>query len=241
MLASIINAAAVCIGAVFGTFFQTLITTRKDIQSIIYHAIGLIACIIGIMMSIHTQRILYFALATVLGAVIGQVVGIEAAIKNIGVVLQRLLTGRAGKVAESTAIPHAFLDASILFCVGSLSIIGSLQAGTEGNFSILLTKSVLDGTVAVLLSAALGPGVALAAITIIVYQGGLTLVAGSLAPYMTPLMISEISAVGGIMMLGIGISLLGLKKIASGNFLPALHLVIVFVLLDPHLPEFLKG
>lgn len=239
MIASVINAVAVFVGTLLGTAFRGVVTRREDIQAIIYHAVGLISLVLGILMSMRTQRILYFALATVIGAIIGQSLGIERGIKKIGGVLQRLLP--ASQKSTSTNPAKAFLDASVLFCVGSLTIIGALQAGAEGNYSILLTKSVMDGTMAILLSAVLGAGVGLSALTIIVYQGGLTLAAGALAPFIQELMLSEISAVGGVMIMAIGLSLLGIKKIPSGNFLPAMPLVILLVWLDPWLPEFFKG
>lgn len=241
MIASVINAVAVFVGTLLGTAFRGVVTRREDIQAIIYHAVGLISLVLGILMSMRTQRILYFALATVIGAIIGQSLGIEGGIKKIGGVLQRLLPASQKSTATSTNPAAAFLDASVLFCVGSLTIIGALQAGAEGNYSILLTKSVMDGTMAILLSAVLGAGVGLSALTIIVYQGGLTLAAGALAPFIQELMLSEISAVGGVMIMAIGLSLLGIKKIPSGNFLPAMPLVILLVWLDPWLPEFFKG
>ena len=238
MIATVINAMAVFCGSVLGIVLRRFVLRREDIQAIIYSAVGLVSLVLGIIMSLKTQRILYFALATVLGAVIGQALGIEKGIKRIGERLRRLIPASD---KDSSSLPKAFLDASVLFCVGSLTIIGALQAGTEGDYSILLTKSVMDGTMAILLSAVLGPGVGFSAITIIVYQGGLTLAAMFLAPYIHDLMLSEISAIGGVMIMGIGISLLGIKKVPSGNFLPALPIIIVLVLSDPWLPTFLKG
>ena len=238
MIANFINAAAVVVGTILGTAVRRLVTRREDIQSIIYTAVGLISLVLGITMAIRTQRILYFALAVVFGAIIGQIVGIERGIKEIGKKINRLFTSDK---QEKSLLPQAFLDASVLFCVGSITIFGALQAGIEGEYSILLTKSVMDGTMAVLLSATLGWGVGLSALTIIIYQGGLTLAAGFLAPFVSDLMLSEVSAVGGVMVLGISISLMGLKKIPAGNFLPALPIVIILVLLDSRLPSFFKG
>jgi len=128
---------------------------------------------------------------------------------------------------------EGFLVASVLFCVGALSIIGSFQAGVDGNYTLIFTKSVMDGFMAILLTTAYGIGVGFSAIAIIVYQGGLTLLAGVLAPFVNALMLSEISGVGGAMVVMIGINLLDLRKIKTGDFLPALVIVIALTLVDP--------
>ncbi len=128
---------------------------------------------------------------------------------------------------------HGFLTASIIFCVGAMTIVGSFRAGAEGNYDLILTKSVMDGSMAVLLTAAMGIGVAFSTITILVYQGGLTLLAGVLRPYISDLVLSELSGTGGILIMIIGLNLLALKEIKTGNFLPALAIVLLLTLLEP--------
>jgi uncharacterized membrane protein YqgA involved in biofilm formation len=111
--------------------------------------------------------------------------------------------------------------------------VGSFKAGTEGDYSLILTKSVLDGFMAILMTAAMGPGVAFSALPILLYQGALTLAAGFLKPFVSDLMLAELTGIGGAFVLMIGLNLLGLKKIKTADFLPALLLIIVFVLADP--------
>lgn len=233
MIASVINAAAVLIGTLVGTFSRKFVKKRDDVVSIIYMAIGLISLVLGIMMALKTQRILYFAIATVSGAVIGQLLNIEGAIEHLGAYLHRMIR-LPSQDGDNPA--RAFLDASVLFCVGSMTILGAIEAGVQGSYSILLTKSVMDGVMAILLTSALGWGVGLSVITILLYQGGLTLAAVYLSPLVSDLMLSEISAVGGVMIMAIGFSLTGIKKIPAGNFLPALLFALLFAALDPWLP-----
>jgi len=128
---------------------------------------------------------------------------------------------------------HAFLNASVLFCVGAMALLGSFKAGTEGDYTLILTKSILDGFMAILMTAAMGPGVAFSALPILVYQGALTLAAQSVKPFVSSLMLSELTGVGGAMVLMIGLNLLSIKQIKTANFLPALLLIIALALLDP--------
>ena len=124
---------------------------------------------------------------------------------------------------------------SVLFCVGALAIIGSFRAGVEHDYELLFTKSVMDGFMAILLTAAYGIGVGFSALSVLVYQGALTLLAGVLAPFVSDLMVSEISGVGGAMVVMIGLNLLELRTIKTADFLPGLVIVVLFVIADPWL------
>jgi uncharacterized membrane protein YqgA involved in biofilm formation len=147
--------------------------------------------------------------------------------------------GEAVGSVSTHSFAQGFLVSSVLFCVGALAIIGSFQAGVEKNYELLLTKSVMDGFMAVLLTAAYGIGVGFSALPILVYQGALTLLAGVLSPFVSELMVSEISGVGGAMVVMIGLNLLELKTIKTADFLPGLVVVVGFVLADPFLSLFL--
>lgn len=238
MIASLINAAAVLIGTLIGVFSRNFVRKREDVTKIIYMAIGMISLVLGIMMALKTQRILYFAISVVFGAITGQLLKIETGIERFGSFLHRLIPVKSDGDDNPA---RAFLDASVLFCVGSMTILGAIQAGVEGSYAILLTKSVMDGVMAILLTTALGWGVGLSVVTIIVYQGGLTLAAVALSSMVTDVMLSEISAVGGVMIMGIGFSLLGIKKIPAGNFLPAIIFALIFAILDPWIPGVLRS
>ena len=128
---------------------------------------------------------------------------------------------------------YAFLNSSVLFCVGAMSIVGSFKAGIEHDYTIIFTKSILDGFMAISFTAAMGIGTMFSIIMILVYQGGLTLLSGVLQPDVTDLIMTEVSACGGALIIMIGINLLGLKKIKTANYLPALVVELLFVIFVP--------
>lgn len=227
MIATFINAGAVILGSLIGLLLNRRIGER--LKDVVYAGVGVISLIIGFSMALGMQRVLYLALAVVIGGVLGTWWGVEDGILKLGEFLKRKFQ-RRGSEGE---FAYGFLSASVLFCVGAMAIVGSFQAGVDGNYELLLTKSVMDGTMAILLTAAMGVGVGFSALIILVYQGGLTLLATSLRPFVSELMLTEITAVGGALVVMIGINLLGLKRIRTADFVPALLVVIGFFLLDP--------
>lgn len=230
MLATIVNAAAVVLGSLFGLLLRRRVGDR--IRRAVYAGIGVVAVVVGLSMSLEFTKPLFFAIALVLGGVIGTAIAIDDAILGLGKRIHGWLKlPEEGEGAGGFAA--GFLDATVLFCVGALAIVGSFEAGTAGDYSLIFTKSVMDGFMALLLTSALGLGVMFSAIPILLYQGGLTLLATLLQPYVTPLVLSEISGVGGAMVIMIGLNLLGLTKIKTADFLPALLVVVVFVALAP--------
>ncbi|MFP4211029.1 MAG: DUF554 domain-containing protein [Alkalispirochaeta sp.] len=243
MVATIVNALAVIIGTLIGRVSGKRIGTQ--FRHTVFSGVGVASLLIGISMALQSQRILYMVLSLVIGGIIGAALGVEDRIYAFGEWLKARFhvdpddTARVSAPAEGGdetsrhGFAEGFLVASVLFCVGALSIIGSFQAGVDGDYTLIFTKSVMDGFMAILLTTAYGIGVGFSAIAIIAYQGGLTLLAGVLAPFVNALMISEISGVGGAMVVMIGINLLDLRKIKTGDFLPALVIVIALVLADP--------
>jgi len=207
------------------------------IKEVVYIGAGLISLAIGMQMTFESQRIVYMALAVILGGMLGTAWNIEGGIMNFGGWLQRTF---AKNEESGTNFAQGFLDASVLFCVGALTIVGAIKAGAEGNYDLILMKSVLDGFMAIMFTAAMGIGVMFSVITILVYQGGLTLLAGVIGPLIGELGLAEISGTGGILILMIGMNLLKLHDIKTGNFLPALLVVLVFTTLDPYVVPFLQ-
>ena len=247
MIATFINAAAIIIGGLIGLLAGAFIRKNEGIQSMVFIGIGITTLVIGTMMALRTERILYLALALVSGGVIGEFLGIERGIGKIGASLHRLSLSFNQKktldpdhAAKGASFAAGFLEATVLFCVGSMAILGSIQAGLQGQYSILLTKSVMDGFMALLMAAGLGVGVLYSAVSIIVYQGAITLAAGLIGSSVPDLVLSEISGIGGAMILMISLNILGLKKIPTANFLPSLVIVVLFALADPVLPQVFK-
>ncbi|MFA6504997.1 MAG: DUF554 domain-containing protein [Treponemataceae bacterium] len=237
MFATIVNCLAIIIGASLGLLGAKRI--KDNFRDVVFNGAGITSLIIGFSMAFKSANVVYLAFALISGGLIGTWMDIDGAILRFGVFLERLTkAGKAGHVstpAETTGwdFGHGFLNASVLFCVGAMSLVGSFRAGTEGDYTLILTKSVLDGFMAIFFAAALGPGVAFSALPILVYQGTLTLAAGFLKPFVSTSMLSELTGIGGALVVMIGLNLLGLKKIKTADFLPALVLIVLLVLADP--------
>jgi uncharacterized membrane protein YqgA involved in biofilm formation len=248
MLATIVNSLAILIGSLLGLAFRRSIS--DSFRDIVFVAAGCLSLVIGILMAIKSEHILYLALSLVGGGIIGAALRVEEGVLRLGEAMRRLgqrwakpagLAGAEDGHMASSRFAEGFLESSVLFCVGSMAILGSIQAGTAGDYKLLFTKSVMDGVIAILLAAGLGAGVAASALSILVYQGAITLAAGFLQPWISPIILSMITSVGGPMVIMIGINLLGLRKIPTANFLPALVLALGFALADPWIPVMFKG
>ncbi|MBN2875145.1 MAG: DUF554 domain-containing protein [Spirochaetales bacterium] len=246
MIATIINALAIVLGTVVGLLARKGFSERA--KESVYNATGIISLVIGFSMAIKTEHVLSLALSIIIGGLVGTALDIEGAIYRLGEWLRRRFAKPAPATASATTAESApaatdapgfafgFLNASVLFCVGAMALVGSFKAGTEGNYDLILTKSVMDGFIAVIFAGAMGVGVGFSALSVLVYQGALTLAASWVKPFVTPSMIAELSAVGGALVVMIGINLLGLKKIRTGDFLPALVIIVVLSLLFNVIP-----
>ncbi|MBP5603301.1 MAG: DUF554 domain-containing protein [Treponema sp.] len=246
MLAVFVNCGTVILGSIIGLLFSKKFT--EELSDMIQTACGVISVVIGLQMAFKYESIVYLALSLIIGAIIGYAIDIDGAILRLGGWLQKVTTPKPKAVAEVSAaatvdttleeqkkhnFAYAFLNASVLFCVGAMTIIGSFKAGVEHDYTIIFTKSILDGFMAISFAAAMGIGTAFSALLILLYQGGLTLLSGVLQPYVTETLLNEISACGGAIIVMIGINLLGLKKIKTANFLPGLLIEVVFVICVP--------
>ena len=218
-----INAGAVVVGGCLGMLLGNRLPERMRL--IVFQALGLCTIAIGMQMSFKTSNPLYMVGSVLLGAIIGEALHLEETITGGGDRLKRVL--RSG----NAYFTDGFITASLLFCIGSMAIFGSLQEGIGGDRTIVLTKTTLDFFAAIALGAAYGSGVMLASLPILLYQGSLTLFAGAVSPWTSELMRAELEAAGGIMVLGIGINLLEIKKIPLSNFLPVFVVVVVLCLL----------
>ena len=245
MLAVFVNCGAVILGSIIGLLFSKKFT--DELSDMIQTACGIITLVIGLQMAFKYNSIVYMALSLIIGAIIGYALDIDGAILRFGGWLQKITTPKKKNPIEGDALAsdivldeqkkhnfaYAFLNASVLFCVGAMSIVGSFKAGVEHDYTIIFTKSILDGFMAISFAAAMGIGTMFSIIFILIYQGGLTLLSGVLQPYVSELLINELSAVGGAIIIMIGVNLLGLKKIKNANYLPALVIEILFVVLVP--------
>lgn len=214
MTGVLINAALVLLGSAVGLMFKRLLPEK--LNEPVMTGIGLCTLYIGVSGALRTENALILIASMVLGAITGTLLDIDGFIRRLGERAQALTKQAGGSVAEG------FVAASLLFCVGAMAVVGSLEAGLAGRNDTLLSKSALDFVSAVFLSASLGAGVALSALSVLVYQGAIALLSGVLAPVMTPQAISALSGTGSLMIVAIGLNLLGISKIKAADFLPAL-------------------
>lgn len=217
MLACIVNAAVVILGGLLGLLLGGRL--QEQHTKTIVNALGICTIVIGITSAITTANILIVIICLVLGTIVGEALKIEYRLDNLGDWLKSKVSKNGGG-----RFTEGFVTASLLFCVGSMSIMGSFDAGLRGDYNTIFAKSALDAVMAVTFAATMGVGVLFSAATILIYQGALTLLAGFVEPYLSAEVIVEMSAIGGVMLIGTGINILGLSKdrIKVGNMLPAI-------------------
>lgn len=226
MVATVVNALLILIGSFTGLLFRDKIK-QKYLDAIVI-GLGLCVGIIGINSALSSENTLCVIVCMVAGVVIGELLRIEDRLNHLGDVLkEKFMKGRT-----NSRFTEGFMAATLLFGVGSMAILGSLEAGINHNYSIILSKSVMDGLIAIGFAATMGVGVALSAVMIFLYQGALTLLASVVAPLLSDAMIAEMSGVGGIIIIGLAINMLGLsgeKPVRTGNMLPAIFLPILYI------------
>jgi hypothetical protein len=236
MTGTIINMIAVILGSFFGLLFGTRLPER--VRNGVLAALGLFTLVLGIRMFLETRNALIVLAALLAGVILGEWLRIEDRIESLGNHLKSHFN-RNLKNQDLSRFAEGFLAASILFCVGPMAILGSIQDGLSGDFSLLATKSVMDGFAALAFASIMGIGVAFSSLVILVFQGGLSLLAFQVQTLFTPEMIGEMSAAGGVILIGIAISnILNIHKIRTGSFLPALLLAPLFVYLLNSIPGF---
>jgi uncharacterized protein len=226
MIGTTLNVAAVVAGTVVGTAVGNRLPDRMRIT--VLQGLGLITTVIGLQMALQTKNILIVLGAILTGGIVGELLRISDGLERLGGFLQSILS-RGG----SSHFSEGFVTASLLFCIGPMAILGSIQDGLSGDYQLLTVKSILDGFAAVAFSASLGWGVGCAAASVLVYQGSITLLARVLEKLLAEPMILEMTATGGILIMGIGIKLLGIKEIRLASFLPALILAPLIVIVVP--------
>jgi uncharacterized membrane protein YqgA involved in biofilm formation len=244
---TLLNVLTVLIGSGLGLLIGNRLPPR--LHTTIMNGLGLSTCLFGIQQALKTNNLLILLGSILLGGLLGDLLRIEDRLAALGNTLQRRLTRRPKPSTESdpsSPIPNpqppspgsrfseGFVTASLVWCVGPMTILGSIENGLTGQFPTLALKSTLDGFSAFAFAAALGWGVPAAAVVLFVFQGSLSLGAFWLRDLLTPAMITEMSAAGGLMVLGIGLKLLAVKDVRVGNFLPALVIAPLIVrLLNP--------
>ncbi len=227
MLGNFVNAGAIIIGCLLGLLVKNGL--KEKYKEIVMEAIGLSVLFIGVTGAIKglldpDAVPVLFIISLVVGGLIGEWIDVEKRLESVGNFLQK----RFGSKDQN--ISQGFVDASLIFCVGAMAIMGSLDSGLRGDHDTLFAKSILDGIASLVLTTTLGIGVIFSAAAVFIYQGLIVLFAHSVAPYLSTDIIREMTIVGSIIIVGIGLTMLNIKKIRTANLLPAIAIPIVYYL-----------
>lgn len=222
MIGTIVNSVAVVIGCLIGSLIKGRLKT--NISNTIMSGLGLCVLYIGVSGALKGEDTLLMIICIVIGALIGELIDIDKWLSRLGDIIER----KVNKVGKSNiSIAEGFVSASLLFCVGTMAIVGSLESGLRGNHDTLFAKSLLDGVTSIILTSTLGIGVIFSAVTIFIYQGLITLGAGMLANVLSESVINNMTAVGSLLIIGLGFNILGITKIKVANMLPAVILPVL--------------
>lgn len=220
MLGTIVNTLAIIGGAAAGIMLRKGIPDRY--RESVMHAVGLAVVLIGMKGALKSDDLLLVILSLVIGTLLGEGLQLEGRLERLGGLLESRFKNAGGSFIQG------FVTATIIFCVGAMAIVGSLESGLSGNHQTLYAKSVLDGTTSIILASALGAGVLFSAAMVFLYQGAITLGASVLQPYLIHDVILQMSSVGGLLIVAIGLNLLQVVKIRIGNMLPAIFIPIIY-------------
>jgi uncharacterized membrane protein YqgA involved in biofilm formation len=220
---TLLNLATVLVGGLVGTFLGDRLPPR--LRDNVVAGVGLFVAVMGVKFAIDTASLLYLLGAILVGGIAGSLVGIERRLNELGAAIQRRFATPGG----STTIAEAFVTASIVFCVGPLTFLGAIRNGLSGDASLLAIKSVLDGFSAIAFAATLGWGVLLSLVVILVYQGGLAAGASVFASLLTDAQLREMNAVGGLLLVGVGLKLLKIRDVQVADYLPAIAVAPLLV------------
>lgn len=234
MLGTLVNTAAILAGGGIGLLLKKGLPEK--LADALMKALGLCTLYIGISGCLAGKNTLVLILSMVFGTLIGELLDLDGKIKRLGSFLenqfQKNRADEAGKTGR-TSLAEGFVTASLLFCVGAMAIVGSLQSGLSGQHETLFAKSVLDFTAAIVFASSLGAGVLLSSGLVLLYQGSITLLARLLKPFLTEPVIAEMNCTGNVIIIGLALNMLGITKLKVMNFVPAILLPVVVCLLLP--------
>lgn len=227
MLGTIVNALAIIGGCLVGLVVKGKLTEK--ISTTIMNGLALCVLYIGISGALKGQGTLQIIISIAIGALIGEIIDIDKRLNDFGnMIEEKINSKRKNKIHDKISIAEGFVTSSLLFCVGAMAVVGSLESGLKGNHSTLFAKSILDGISSIIFTSSLGIGVILSSIAVLIYQGTITLLAGGLSTILTETIINNMSAVGSLLIVGLGFNMLGVSKIKVANLLPAIFIPIIF-------------
>ena len=212
------NVAAILAGSCLGMVLHGRMPLR--VKTIVFQGLGLCVLVIGMGMALKMQNPVVVVLSVVLGGIVGELLRLEQGFERLAAWLKRAIK------SKNETFTDGFVTATLIYCIGSMAILGALDEGLRGDPTILLTKAVLDGFASIALAATYGLGVAFSAVPLFLYQFGITLSAQAVQPFFTEPLMAQLTGCGGVLILGIGVNLLEIKRIPLSNLLPALPIVV---------------
>ena len=231
MLGTIVNALAVIGGCIIGLILKEKLTEKMS--NTIMSGLALCVLYIGISGALKGQDTLIIIICIAVGALVGEIIDIDKRLNDLGNFIENKINlKKKNKDSEKISISEGFVTSSLLFCVGAMAVVGSLESGLQGNHSTLFAKSILDGVSSIIFASSLGIGVMLSSVAILVYHGSITLLAGCLSSVLTDTVIGNMSAIGSILIMGLGTNMIGASKIKVANLLPAIFLPIIIYLVQ---------
>ena len=220
MLGTFANVAAIIVGGLIGALLKNGLSAK--ISDTVLKGLALCVLLVGIINALKVSNLLFVFIAVVIGAIIGEWLDLDQKLKALGDGVAAKLKGRGGKVSEG------FVTGSLLYCVGAMAIVGSLESGLSGNHQTLYVKALLDGVVAIIFASTLGIGIVLSAFSVLLYQGAITLAAASLQPLLSEATKADMTSIGGLLIIGLGLNMLEQHNIKVANLLPAVFLPLLY-------------
>lgn len=224
MLGTIVNALAIVAGSLLGLLFRGGIPDQYC--RTVMQAMGLVVILIGLQSAIKTEAILMVIISLGIGSLLGECLRIEDRLERLG----KFLEARFSRSGDGIA--KGFVTASLIFCVGAMAIVGALESGLAGNHQTLFAKSTIDGITSIVFASTMGLGVIFSAVSVFIYQGIITLSAAYVRPFLVPEVVAQMSAVGGMLIVAIGINILEIKQLRLGNMLPAIFVPLIYAVVN---------
>lgn len=223
MFGTIVNSLAIIAGSLIGLLFSRGIPEKY--KEIILSAVSLSVILIGVKSALGSDDVMVVIFSMVFGALIGEVLNIEGGLEKLGRFLESKMRSVSG---DTSSFGRGFVTASLVFCVGSMAIVGALESGLTGSHQTLLAKSVLDGVISIVFASTMGLGVMFSSVAVFLYQGAITMAAMLLKGFLVPETIAQMSSVGGLLIMAIGMNMLKITTIRVGNLIPAIFLPLIY-------------
>ena len=221
MLGTIVNSLAIVIGSFIGLFLKGSI--NEKISKTIMNGLALCVIYIGISGALKGNNTIVMIISIAVGGFIGEIIDIDKKLENLGLIIEKRFNKNNGNIS----IAQGFVTATLLFCIGAMAIVGSIESGLNNNHSTLYAKSILDGISSIIFASTLGIGVILSAIVVFIYQGSITLAASFLSTFLSDMAINSMTAVGSLLIIGLGLNILGVTKIKVSNLLPSIIIAVI--------------